>query len=167
MTEEVEKEKSLSEQLREDVSINDANLDGCMSEQASLYAHYSSLYARASYDASNAKVRADIARARAYKELRNRMIAKGVKFTEAMLEAEVMLHPANIEAQELYNKYRWAEMMAKEALEALKQRRDMLVQKGKSALEERKGELYLKGATESSHEERNAERMRRVMAGHR
>lgn len=155
MTEEVEKGKSLSEQLREDVSINDADLDGCMTEQASLYAHYASLYSKAAYDANRAKVRSDIARAKAYKELRNRFIAKGTKYTEALLESEVTLHPDYIEAQEVYNKYKWAEMMAKEALEALKQRRDMLVQKGKSTLEERKGELYLKGKiNEESPEER-------------
>lgn len=157
MTEET---KSLSDQLREDVAINDADIDGCMTEQASLYAHYSAMYARAAYDSSRAKVKSDIARAKAYKELRNRFIAKGTKYTEAMLEAEVTLHPDYIEALEVSNKYKWAEMMAKEALEALKQRRDMLVQKGKSALEERKGELYLKGETTVA--ERNADRMRRV-----
>ena len=152
MTEETK--KSLMEQLREDVSINDADLDGCMTTQASLYAHYASLYAKATYDANTFKVRADIAKAKAYKSLRSRFIAKGSKYTEALLEAEVMLHEEYQQALELYNKYRMSEMLCKEALEALKQRRDMLVQKGKSSLEERKGELFLKGPETLSRQER-------------
>lgn len=149
-----EEKKTMMEQLREDVSINDADLDGCMTTQAALYAHYAALYAKATFDANTAKTRADIARAKAYKELRSRFIAKGVKYTEALLEAEVMLHEGYQSALELYNKYRMSEMLCKEALEALKQRRDMLVQKGKSSLEERKGELYLKVGDTMSHQER-------------
>lgn len=146
--------KTLVEQLREDVSINDADIDGCMTSQASLYAHYSSLYAKAMYESGQFKIRADIAKARAYKEIRSRFIARATKYTEALLEAEVMLNESNIEAQELYNKYRMQETLAKEALEALKQRRDMLVQKGKSNLEERKGDLYLMGKTGQTLEEK-------------
>ena len=67
-----EEKKTMIEQLREDVSINDADLDGCMTTQAALYA-------KATFDANTAKTRADIAHAKAYKELRSRFIAKGVK----------------------------------------------------------------------------------------
>ena len=74
-----EEKKTMMEQLREDVSINDADLDGCMTTQAALYAHYAALYAKATFDANTAKTRADIAHAKAYKELRSRFIAKGVK----------------------------------------------------------------------------------------
>lgn len=152
---EEKKEKTLKEQLAEDVSIRDSDLSGCMTEQASLYAHYSSLYASAMLNASRAKIKADIARAEAYKRHRNRFIAKGVKFTESMLEAEVMMDSAYQEALELANVLKYQETLCKEGLEAFKHRRDMLVQKGKSALEELKGELFMK-SKEDGLDERQA-----------
>lgn len=158
-----EKKLTLAEQIAKDISIRDSDLDGCMTEQASLYAYYSSLYAKASIDASRAKNRAEMEKARAYKRHRNKLIAKGIKFTESMLEAEILLDDAYQESLELANAYRYQEMIAKEALEAFKQRRDMLVQKGKSALEELKGELFLKGKV-GDYDSRAAERQEKMRA---
>lgn len=143
------------EQLRIDLSIDEHNLDSAMTEQASLYGYYSVLYAKAQMEADHAKNRADVAKARAYKDIRSRLISKGAKFSEALLEAEVMVHEGYQDALDLAAKYKMQAEMLRQALEALKQRRDMLVQKGKSSLEERRGELFLKGKS-TTLEERKA-----------
>jgi hypothetical protein len=151
------------EQLRKDLSINDADIDGAMTEQAGLYGYYSSLYAHAQYKADTAENRAKVAKARAYKDVRSRLIAKGAKFSEALLEAEVMLHPDYQNALELTAKYQMKAELCKQALEALRQRRDMLVQKGKSRLEELKGDLFLKGRTSEMDLEEKKRKMRAAM----
>lgn len=138
------KERFSAETLRRDLAINDADLDTSMTEQAGLYGYYSALYAKAQYEADMAKNRVEIAKARAYKDVRSRLISKGAKFSEALLEAEVILHPDYQDASEMAAKYRMQAEMLRQGLEALKQRRDMLVQKGKSRLEELRGELFLK-----------------------
>lgn len=153
------------EQLRKDLSISDADIDGAMTEQAGLYGYYSSLYAHAQYKADVAENRAKVAKARAYKDVRSRLIAKGAKFSEALLEAEVMLHPDYHDALEMAAKYQMKAELCKQALEALRQRRDMLVQKGKSRLEELKGDLFLKGRTAEMDLEEKKRKTRALLAG--
>ncbi|EGR3221676.1 hypothetical protein N7I40_004046 [Vibrio parahaemolyticus] len=148
-----------AEQLRKDLQIRDSDLDGCMTEQASLYAYYSTLYAKAQYEADHAKSQVEVLRAKKYSTLRNAKAGRGVKFTEAQLEAEVARSADVIEAINKANLARMRATIIKEGLEAFKQRRDMLVQKGKARLEERKGELYLKGV---ESEETHAQRIERI-----
>lgn len=132
-------------QLRDDLSIDEHNLDSSMTTQAGLYGYYSMLYAKAQLEADHAKNRAEVAKARAYKDIRSRLIGKGAKFSESLLDAEVTLNERYQDALELAAKYKMQAEMLRQALEALKQRRDMLVQKGKIRLEEGRGELFLKG----------------------
>jgi len=150
------------EQLRKDLSISDADIDGAMTAQAGLYGFYSTLYAHAQYKADMAENRAKVAKAKAYKEIRSRLMAKGAKFSEALLDAEVMLHPTYQDALEVQYKYQMKAELCKQALEALRQRRDMLVQKGKSRLEELKGELYLRGKTADLDLEEKKDKIRRL-----
>ncbi|MGI1988649.1 hypothetical protein [Shewanella glacialipiscicola] len=131
-------------QLREDLSINDADLDGEMSQQSGLYGHYASICAMAHLQADKAKIRAEVARAKCYRLHRNRIIAKGQKPTEPQIEAEVMCDETYIAALELHATYKMQASLVKEALEALKQKRDMLVQKGVARREELKGDLFIK-----------------------
>ena len=142
-------------QLREDLSINDADLDGEMSQQAGLYGHYASLSAMAHLQADKAKIRVEVTRAKCYRLHRNRIIAKGQKPTEPQIEAEVMCDETYIAALELHATYKMQAAMVKEALEALKQKRDMLVQKGVAKREELKGELFIKNK-EKEYEEAKA-----------
>ena len=148
--------------LRRDLEIRDSDLDGCMTEQASLYAYYATLYAKAQYEADHAKSQVEVVRAKKYASLRNAKAGRGVKFTEAQLEAEVLRSEAVIEAQNKANLARMRATIIREGLEAFKQRRDMLVQKGKARLEESKGELYLKGVEGA---ETAAQRRRRLLGG--
>lgn len=141
-------------QLRKDLEIRDTDLDGCMTEQASLYGYYSTLYAKAQYEADRSKSQAELVRAKKYVSLRNAKTGRGVKFTEPQLEAEVLRSAEYIEACNKANLARMRATMIKEGLEAFKQRRDMLVQKGKARLEDLKGELYLKGKSDDARETR-------------
>ena len=138
--------KSFSaEQLRKDLQIRDADIDGCMTEQASLYGYYSTLYAKAQFEADHAKTYVEILRAKKYAAFRNAKSGRGLKFSEAQLDAEVTRSVEYLEATQKANLAKMRASIIKEGLEAFKQRRDMLVQKGKFRLEDLKGELYLKG----------------------
>ena len=155
---EASRERFSAETLRRDLAINDADLDSAMTEQAGLYGFYSMQYAKAQFEADQAKIRAEVAKARAHKDVRSRLISKGAKFSEALLEAEVTLHPEYQDALELSAKYRMRAEMLRQSLEALKQRRDMLVQKGKSRLEELRGEVYLRGELSLADKKAHAKR---------
>jgi predicted CoA-binding protein len=67
----------------------------------------------------------------------------GSKITEKSVEAEVKLHPEYIKVVVAYNEADAMLDMIKAALEAFKQRRDMLIQLGASQREEMKGELRM------------------------
>lgn len=149
-----------AEQLRRDLQIRDSDLDGCMTEQASLYGYYSVLFAKAQFEADHAKIQVDIVKAKKSAALRNAKAGRGVKYTEAQIEAETLRSEEYIQATHKANLTRMRATILKEGLEAFKQRRDMLVQKGKVRLEDLKGELYLKGKTEG---ETAAQRIARIM----
>ncbi|GAL23042.1 hypothetical protein JCM19235_1343 [Vibrio maritimus] len=63
------------------------------------------------------------------------------------------------------NKAKMRALIIKEGLEAFRQRRDMLVQKGKSRLEELKGELYLKGKVADETPRQRIERIKKESLG--
>ena len=143
----VSKKSFSSDQLRKDLQIRDSDLDGCMTEQASLYGYYATLYAKAQYEADRAKNQIEVIKAKRYAALRNAKTGRGAKFTEAQLEAEVLRSVDVINAHDKANRAKMRATIIREGLEAFKQRRDMLVQKGKARLEDLKGELYLRGKT--------------------
>lgn len=147
--------------VKADVSINDADLDGAMSEQAGLYVHYSSIFASAQYEADMAKNRAELAKATAYKRHRNRATARGIKVSEAMLEAEVQLDTEYQEALKVAAQSKLKSELARQVLEAFKQRKDMLVQKGVARRVELQGETFVKSL------EGKKEEARRIIAGSR
>ncbi|EOB4971311.1 hypothetical protein [Vibrio fluvialis] len=150
-----------TEQLRRDLEIRDADLDGCMTEQASLYGYYSILYARAQLEADHAKIQVEIIKAKKSAALRNAKAGRGLKYTEAQIEAETLRSEDFINATHKANLTRMRATILKEGLEAFKQRRDMLVQKGKARLEDLKGELYLKAKATPDAESR-LERIQRI-----
>lgn len=152
------------EKMQQDLQIQDTDLNSCMSEQASLYGYYSVLYAKAQLSADRAKNHVEVLKARKNAALRNAKTGRGVKFTEAQLESEVLRSEEVVNAMDKAATTRMRAALIKEALEAFRQRRDMLVQKGKSRLEELKGELYLKGKTDETAMER-MKRMQEAIKG--
>lgn len=131
------------DQLKEDLSINPADLNEAMIKQAALFAHYAVLSSRASRQADHMKQRAEIIQSKVDKELRDAAADEGKKITEAALGKEIVRDPRVVQAQKMVNEARMIAELAKNALEAFKQRRDMLVQIGLMQREEMKGELTI------------------------
>ncbi|CDT53695.1 conserved hypothetical protein [Vibrio coralliirubri] len=129
-------------QLKKDVSFSDHDLDEAMAKQASLYSYYGTQAAKAQLQSDRAKNDMEIVEAKLYHEIRNKN--KGEKVTESFISKGVMIDKRYRAAVKRYNDARMIADMAKQATEALKHRRDMLVQCSKHQLEEFKGELFLK-----------------------
>ena len=134
-------------QLKKDVSFSEYNLDDAMAQQASLYAYYASMATKAQLQCDRMKHQVEIVEAKLYHEYRNEH--KGEKVTESFISKMVMIDGRHAAATKRYNEARMISSLAKEATEALKQRRDMLTQASKWQLEQQKGELFLKGKDSS------------------
>ncbi|MEO9497648.1 MAG: hypothetical protein ABJG42_24455 [Vibrio splendidus] len=130
------------DQLKKDVSFSEHNLDDAMSQQAALYSYYASQAAKAQLQADRAKNQVEIVEAKLYRTVRNANAGK--KITETAVLKEIMLDRRYIAAVKRYNEAKMIAALARESTEALKQRRDMLIQTSKHHLEGQKGELFLK-----------------------
>lgn len=137
------------ETLRDDVQIEETNLDKAFREQASLFAHYATLYFNAARATGRAKVLLETKEAVVAKEIRDRAIAASEKITEKAIEQELARHKEIIHHKLAFSEAEALEDLAKNALEAFKQRKDMLVQLGANAREEYRGELTMKTAEAS------------------
>lgn len=149
-------EKSLSiinidpRTLIQDTQVNVETIDTGMMKQASLYAHYAVIAARTSEYADNVKTARDVLESKIDREVRDEAVSTGMKITEKMIENAIKLDSRWIRAAKATNKAKANAELAKSALEALKQKRDMLIQIGVSIREEMKGEMRLKEMTNSS-----------------
>jgi hypothetical protein len=146
MTEPAKKAASIEhyvtgEQLGEDLTINPANLSEAMVKQASLFAHYAVLASRAQRQLDHMKQRLEILQSKVDKEIRDEAADEGRKITEAGIGKEIARDSRVITATKQVNEARMIADLAKQSLEAFKQRRDMLVQIGLMQREEMKGEL--------------------------
>ncbi|MET2951256.1 hypothetical protein ABXV18_24550 [Vibrio owensii] len=148
-------------QLKKDITFSDHDLDDAMAKQASLYSYYASQAAKAQLQADRAKHDMEIVEAKLYHEVRNKH--KGEKVTESFITKGVMIDKRYRASVKRYNDARMIADMAKQATEALRHRRDMLVQVSKHHLEGFKGELFLKGkeAERSDMKESALETIRR------
>ena len=89
------------------------------------------LHARAYRQAASMKLKRNVVEAKVYNELKRKYAAEGTKTTEAQLRNEVLTHPAYltvahalIEADEELDR-------CNQAIEAMRQKRDMMVQTAK------------------------------------
>jgi hypothetical protein len=129
------------EQFNVDTGVSDHNLDKCMMEQSSLYAFYASnaAHAEAQHDRLNTKF--DVIEATLNDHHRKLLVATGEKFTEKMVENAVKMDARWMKG---YNKVIEAKTIAsvnKGLVEALRQRRDMVIQMGADRREGMKGEV--------------------------
>jgi len=134
-------------QFKQDVEYSPADLDTAMVEQASLSAFYGAASAESSRQAGIMKIRLGVVEAKVYKEIRDAANDEKRKMTEAQIKAEVETDPRVIKAKSDYINATYYADLGKSAVESFKQRRDMLIQLGSSAREERKGELFIKGGS--------------------
>jgi len=150
------------EQFKEDVSINLSDLNGCFLEQASLFAHYGMMAAKASEQADNLKMMLEIKEAQLNTEHRERLLIFGGKVTEQMVTNAVLTDTRYIKVRKAYNEAKGVLEMLKTAPEAFRQRRDMLIQIGTNAREEMKGDLFMKSKEQKDADLR--ERTRKAVA---
>ncbi|CCG43332.1 hypothetical protein [Magnetospirillum molischianum] len=149
-----------AEQLQKDLAFSDHDISAAMMRQASLFAHYAVIAAQAQKRYDTAKLAADIVESRVDKRLRDEYAQAGAKITEAALGKEILRDREYVEAQKKVNDARMIADLAKNALEAFKQRKDMLVQIGVALREEAKGELFLKGPAAREEAQRDVTRDR-------
>jgi uncharacterized protein YggU (UPF0235/DUF167 family) len=136
-------------ELMKDTDINPADLDEEMRRQSGLFSHYAAVCAKAQLTMDNRKLKRDVTVAKIAHEIRD-MAAEdggkylGVKLTEKTVEGAINLDVRWVQAQKDYNQSKSDFELFKGALEALKQKRDMLIQLGVNAREEYKGEMRIK-----------------------
>ena len=97
--------------------------------------------AMALHQAKKAKQQLDLVRAQLSQDFREDGDSKGVKLTERAIEDHVTCHPKYQEAVSVYHDSVRIADMAESVVEAFKQRRDMIVNRGKVSLEEMKGSV--------------------------
>lgn len=147
-----------ADRLRKDLSISPADLNTAIIEQASIFAHYGMILADASRQVDVVELLLEQAEAAVYKLLRDQAAVAGEKITETMLEKQVVRHPRVVGFKRALNEAKRVESMCKTAVEAFRQRRDMLIQQGSTSREELKGELRIRevSARDQALEEKKA-----------
>lgn len=136
-------------QFRKDISVSETNLDNCMMEQAGLIAYYIEKAARAEAQAQRTKVQVEIGEAKLFDQHRKALAATAEKVTEKMVESAVRLDPKYGAIQNRLIEAESRAAIAKGCVEALKQRRDMIIQLGADRREEGKGAVRIMAAEQS------------------
>jgi hypothetical protein len=129
--------------FKNEIAVSENNLDNCMMQQAGLFAWHASEGARAEAQYARVKLRFDVVEARLYDRHRKAIAAAGEKATEKSIENAVRQDPEWLQAKNLVIE---AEMLAsinKGAVEALRHRKDMVVQMGADRREEYKGQTRI------------------------
>lgn len=129
--------------LKADLAYSTVNLSDAMVTQASLFAHYGELAAKASRQVDNVKLLVENTEAAVYRAIRDDLSGKGEKVTEPLMDKLVTRHEKVIAIKKALNEAKQIEAVAKTAVEAFRHRRDMLVQQGLISREEMKGELAI------------------------
>lgn len=145
--------------LAKDTSFSTVDLTGAMQSQAGLMARYVVLQSKCSRQVNDFELVLEAAESSVYRRLRDEMVANKEKPTDALLRQLVVSDKRILAIKRALNEARQIEQIAKGAVKAMEQRRDMLIQQGASEREERKGELRMNIA-----EEQRAQR-ERVLEG--
>jgi hypothetical protein len=142
-------------EFRDDIKVSSVNLDDCMMQQAGLRAYHGEQAAYADRQYAQLKLRHEIVEAKIYDQVRKKLLADGEKVTEKMVENAVKQNPEwaqskmrVIEAETIAN-------VRRACTDALKDRKDMLVQLGADRREEGKGQLRIMEA-DSAHRDKRA-----------
>ncbi|CAO3459971.1 hypothetical protein [Azospirillum argentinense] len=133
-------------QLALDVQVNVKDLTGCMMEQPGLLAHYGTQAALAAYQVLKLRQLRDARAAVIDKKIRDKAKEDNVKLTEALIEKEIDRHPKIIQAQSALNEAKMQESLALSAVEAIRHRRDMLIQMGAQSRAEMEGDIRIRTA---------------------
>lgn len=132
------------DQIVKDTQLNMLDLNDGFLNQAGLAAYYGMMSARALGQAASMKLRRDVVTAKISQQLRGEADSNSkAKLTEAALAEKVDKDPRVQAIREAYNQSCVIEAELKAAVDAIKNRRDMLIQLGAHAREEMKGTLRM------------------------
>lgn len=134
------------EQLKKDMRFSLADLSSAMMEQAPLSTHYGMLAAKASRQVNDLELLLEVTEAKVYRIARDKRDAeteKDKKVTEAALAKIVSTNAQVVSIRKALNEAKQIEAQTKTAVEAFRQRRDMLIQSGLISREEMKGEISI------------------------
>lgn len=131
------------DQFKRDTSVSEARLDNCMMEQSGLRAHHGYMAANAEAQHSRLKLRFDVVEAALYDKHRKAILDSGEKATEKMVENAVRKDEAWVKAKNAVIEAELIVNVAKACVEALKDRRDMIIQLGADRREEGKGQARI------------------------
>lgn len=137
------------DQLKQDVSFTESELDSAMMTQAALFAHYGVLNADALHQVDKFKLVIEVKEARVAQQIRDEAAEAGAKTTEKGIEQQLSLSPEIIELKKALNEAKTQSEIARTTLEALRQKRDMLIQIGVARRGEREGELRIRTVEEA------------------
>lgn len=132
-----------AEKLAEDMKLDETDLNDAFLTQAGLAAYYGVLHARASAQLANVKLIRDTTEAKVANELRDRANEAKEKLTEAAIERNLLLDPRVQAVGKAYALAIQIEGETRAAVDAMKQRRDMVVQLGAASREEAKGSVRM------------------------
>lgn len=136
------------DQLKQDVQYSEAAISNAYADQASKFVHYAYLGHQAQHQADRLKSKLELMEARIDKEIREDAADEKKKITEKQIASQILLDARYQRAHEQYLEAKMIAGLAKEALEAFRQRRDMLIQVGADLREEMKGELRMRAKEE-------------------
>lgn len=132
------------EQLKKDITFAESEIDNAMQEQASLFVHYAVLHAHAGAFADKVKNLLRLTEASVGKTIREDAEVSGAKITERKIEESILLDKGVQKLKSTLIEAEMDEQIAHSALEAFRQRRDMLVQRGVALREEAKGTVRVR-----------------------
>ena len=127
--------------FQRETKITDATLDQCMLDQASLMAYHTAQHARAEAQLSRVKQKFNILEAGLYDAYRKHFLKEGEKATEKAIENAVRLDTKWAAAHLLLIEAQTYADMHKGFVASLRDRRDMLIQRGADRREELKGQV--------------------------
>lgn len=133
-----------ADQIKIDLGINDTDIQGAFMAQAALFGHYSVLAVRAQRQLDTFKQLLEIKTAAFDRQARDALASTGGKITEKMVENDIIRRPEYVQLVKKINAAREIADLGKYVLEALKQKRDMLIQIGVARREEMKGEAAVR-----------------------
>lgn len=150
--------------LQADLAIDDTDLDTAMLRQSGLFAYYGALHAQAEQQLARMEQLQEIIFARLDKKVRDEAAKAGTKVTEAQVKAAVALEPKAIAIKTAVNKAQMVANLCKSAVDAFRNRRDMLIQLAFNSRSERKGELRVMDRQLESQQHRTLERQERMQS---
>lgn len=134
-----------AEQAAKDIKTSYDSLSDDFQHHASLALHYGMKVSQSSAALARIKIQIDAMSAQTAVRIRAQNAKDGVKITEPALKELVSIDPKLVKMKLKLVELSSEHECCRNAFEAFKHRRDMLVQMSKTILEERRGEMRMGG----------------------